>query len=211
METIQAQEELAYIRKIITESRSSFVEDGKPYIFWGMLVSLGMTLTYISALTQTELYVGYFWIGLVVLGWGSTIYYIRQSKKKEQRTKSFIDRIQGAIWGACGNATGLSILLIMLFSGRVVGDFPPLSQYYILFFTSMILGIAYFLSGIANDLNWLRNVGYVWWAGAVVMFIWPSVHMLGLYALMIFLFQVIPGIILMKRYKKITTTSAIEA
>ena len=204
METIQAQEELAYIRKIITESRSSFVEDGKPYIFWGMLVSLGMTLTYISALTQTELYVGYFWIGLVLVGWGSTIYYIRQRKKQEQRTKSFIDRIQGAIWGACGNATGLSVLLVMLFSGRVIGDVPPVHQYYILFITSMFLGIAYFLSGIANDLNWLRNIGYVWWAGAVIMFVWPSVHMLGLYALMIFVFQVIPGIILMKRYKKIT-------
>ncbi len=211
METIQAQEELAYIRKIIIESRTSFVEDGKPYVMWGLLVSLGMTLTYISALTQTELYISYFWIGLVLLGWSSTIYYIRQSKKKEQRTKSFIDRIQGAIWGACGNATGLSVLLIMLFSGRVAGDVPPLSQYYILFFTSMILGIAYFLSGIANDLNWLRNIGYAWWAGAVVMFIWPSVHMLGLYAAMIFAFQVIPGIILMKRYKKITTETIAAA
>ncbi|MFI5264963.1 MAG: hypothetical protein ACHQM6_10650 [Candidatus Kapaibacterium sp.] len=211
METIQAQEELAYIRKIIIESRASFVEDGKPYVMWGLLVSLGMTLTYISALTQTELYVGYFWIGLVLLGWGSTIYYIRQSKKKEHRTKSFIDRIQGAIWGACGNATGLSVLLVMLFSGRVVGDVPPVHQYYILFITSMFLGIAYFLSGIANDLNWLRNIGYAWWAGAVVMFIWPSVHMLGLYALMIFVFQVIPGIILMKRHKKITTEAIAEA
>jgi len=211
METLQAQEELAYIRKIIIESRSSFVEDGKPYVFWGILVSLGMTLTYISALTQTELYVGYFWMGLVVVGWLSTIYYVRQSKKRERRTKSFIDRIQGAIWGACGNATGLSVLLVMLFSSRVIGDVPPIHQYYILFITSMFLGIAYFLSGIANDLNWLKNIGFAWWAGAVVMFVWPSVHMLALYAAMIVAFQVIPGIILMKRYKKITTETVAGA
>src|SRR5947208_1137413 len=58
METLQAQEELAFIRKIIAESRATFVEDGKPYIIWGILVALAMGMTYFSVLTQTELYVG---------------------------------------------------------------------------------------------------------------------------------------------------------
>ncbi|MDP4220575.1 MAG: hypothetical protein Q8916_15060 [Bacteroidota bacterium] len=211
METIQPHEELAYIRKIIIESRAAFVEDGKPYILWGIIVALGMGLSYISAITETELYVGYIWIGLVLIGWGTIYYYVREKKKRAERARSFMDRIQGAIWGACGSAVGLTVLLISLFSSRASGDFPPIHQYHILFITSMILGIAYFLSGIANDLNWLRNIGYAWWAGAIVMFIWPSVHMLGLYALMIVVFQVIPGVILMKRYKKITTGVIAEA
>jgi hypothetical protein len=210
MENINtAQEELAYIRKVITESRTTFVEDGKPYILWGIIISFGMLLTYISAITQTELYVGYIWIALTLIGWLTIFYYVRDKKKKAIRARSFIDRIQGSIWGACGAAIGLSVFLIILKDNMSVGDVPSINQYYICFVTSIIIGIAYFLSGIANDLKWLSNVGYAWWAGAVVMIIAPSVHNLLLYSLMVIFFQVVPGIILMKRYKRITTTSTV--
>src|SRR5438128_1685269 len=107
-----AKEELSYIRKVITESRQAFVEDGKPYIVWGIVVAIGMTLTYISVLTQTEFYVGYYWMSLSVLGIGSIFYYRKQKEEKE-RVRSFVDRIQGAIWGACGSSIGLSVMLIM--------------------------------------------------------------------------------------------------
>ena len=208
--TLQPREELAYIRKIITESRTTFVEDGKPYILWGIIIAIGMTLTYISVITQTELYVGYIWIGLTIIGWATIIYYVREKKKKEARTRSFIDRIQGSIWGACGAAIGLSVFLIILGDNMRINDVPPIHQYYICFVTSIIIGIAYFLSGIANDLKWLSSVGYAWWAGAIVMILVPSVHNLLLYALMVIFFQVVPGIILMKRYKKITGSVSID-
>jgi hypothetical protein len=211
MENIySAQEELIYIRKIISESRQGFVEDGKPYIMWGIIVATCMTLTYISALTQTELYVGYAWLGLSLIGVGYILYYSRQ-KEKTQRAQSFVDRIQGAIWGACGSAIGLSVILIIVAANRNVTDVPPIHQYYICFITSMILGIAYLLSGIANDLKWLSRVGYAWWLGAIYMIVFPSVHVLGLYAAMIIGLQVVPGIILYNRYKKITREAAVTA
>jgi len=209
--TLQAQEELAYIRKVIAESRTTFVEDGKPYIFWGIIIAIGMTLTYISVLTQTELYVGYVWIGLTLIGWGTILYYARDKKKRAERSRSFIDRIQGSIWGACGAAIGLSVFLIILGDNLKANDVPPIHQYYICFITSIIVGIAYFLSGIANDLKWLGYIGYAWWAGAAVMIIVPSVHNLLVYALMLIFFQVVPGIILLKRYKRITSEAVMEA
>ncbi|MEI8134647.1 MAG: hypothetical protein WCH46_06155 [bacterium] len=204
----QAIEELAFIKKIISESRESFVEDGKPYILWGVIVALGMTLTYISAMTQTELYVGYIWLGLSLLGWATIIYFVKDKKKKAARTRSFVDRIQGAIWGACGMAIGLTVVLIIVRDNMNINDVPPIHQYYICFITAIIIGIAYFLSGIANDLKWLSNIGYGWWAGAIVMILFPSVHILLLYAILIVLFHVVPGIILMKRYKAIITKIA---
>ena len=198
--------ELQYIRKIIADSRASFNEDGKPYIWWGLVVAVGMSVTYISALTNRDLYVGYVWIGLVLFGFATIIYYMIQQKKQVKRAQSFIDRIQGAIWGACGGALGLAVLLINTF--QHTGDTPTIHPIYTCFVSSLILGIAYFLSGIANDLKWLQNVGYGWWAGAVVMYVWPTVHVLGLYAAMLILLQVVPGIILMRRYKKITLQGA---
>src|ERR1700733_5266824 len=188
-EVTAADAELQYIRKIIGDSRPSFVEDGTPYIIWGIIVAIGMGIPYLSALLDRDLYSGYIWLVLVLIGWGSIIYYVMQKKKQPVRARSFVDRIQGSIWGACGGTLGLAVLLIVTF--QHTGDMPSIHPLYTCFVSSLILGIAYFLSGIANDLNWLRNVGFAWWAGAVVMYVWPTMHVLGIYAGMIILFQVV--------------------
>ena len=201
---LRPEDELQFIRKIIADSRASFVEDGKPYIVWGVLVAIGMTITYISALTEHDFYTGFIWIGLTLIGYAYIFYYVRKKKKQPARAQSFVDRIQGAIWGACGGSIGLVVLLLS-FNYQFDRAFGMISPLYICFISSVILGIAYFLSGIANDLNWLRNVGFAWWAGAIAMYIWPTVHVLGIYAGMLLLFQVVPGLILQRRYKRITS------
>jgi hypothetical protein len=204
---LRPEDELQYIRNIIADSRASFVEDGKPYIMWGLIVAIGMGFTYFSALTQRDIGVGWAWIVLVLFGWGYIIYYVLKKKKQPARARSFVDRIQGAIWGACGGSIGLVVLIIM-FNWHPNSTFASINPLFICFISAVILGIAYFLSGIANDLNWLRNIGFAWWAAAVGMCIWPSIHVLGIYAGMLILFQVIPGIILQRRYKRITSDTA---
>src|SRR4051812_43071195 len=84
-------QELLYIRKIINDSRRSFSEDGKPYIVWGLLVAIGMTVTYISALIQRDLYTGYIWIGLVLIGYVYIAYMVKNKRAKE-RAQNFVDR-----------------------------------------------------------------------------------------------------------------------
>ena len=140
-------------------------------------------------------------MGLVLFGFGTIIYYMLQQKKQVKRAQSFMDRIQGAIWGACGTALGIGVFLVV---GVRVSNAPPISGLYACFVASLILGIAYFLSGIANDLKWLRNIGFAWWLGAIAMYLWSSVHVLAIYAGMLILFQVVPGIILRRRYRILT-------
>jgi hypothetical protein len=200
-----AHDELAYIRQIIDNSRLAFVEDGKPYILWGILVPLGMTVTYISALQDHDYGTGYVWIGLTLCGWIYVAWYSRH-KVKTQRARSILDRIQSAVWGAIGSMIGL--LIVMIYVGHSFGssELPGINPFYICSLTAILIGIGYFLSGIANDLRWLRNVAFAWWAGAVVMYLWPSIHVLGLYALMIVLFQVVPGIVLYRAYRTKTAS-----
>ncbi len=202
-QSLRPEDELLYIRKIIDDSRAAFVEDGKPYIMWGLIVAIGMGFTYYSALTQKDIGVGWAWLVLVLIGWANVIYSVIKKKRQAERARSFVDRIQGAIWGACGSTLGLAVLLMVCFQHS--GNAPQIDSMYAFFVSSLILGIAYFLSGIANDLNWLRNVGFAWWAGAIVMFFWPSIHVIALYAGMLIVFQVVPGMILQRRYKKITS------
>ncbi len=205
-QTLRPADELQYIRKIIADSRTAFVEDGMPYIWWGLIVAIGMGVSYFSALTQRDLHDGYIWLGLVLFGWGTIIYYVVQKKKRVARARSFVDRIQGAIWGACGGSIGLVVAIMICFQHSA--DAPQINSLYAFFVSSIILGIAYFLSGIANDLAWLRNVGFAWWAGAVAMYLWPSIHVIALYAGMLIVFQVVPGLILQRRYKRIISQPA---
>ncbi len=206
---LRPEDELQYIRKIIDDSRASFVEDGIPYIIWGLLVAAGMIVSYISSLTERDLYAGYIWIGLVLFGWGSMIYYVIKQRRAPARPKSILDRIQSSIWGACGGTLGLGLILVLMFQHGA--NDPQMNPYYALFVTSLIVGIGYFLSGVVHDLKWLRNISFAWWAGAVAMYLWPSVHMIGLYAAMIILFQVVPGIILQRRYRRMVAASTPEA
>src|SRR5437588_966981 len=92
------EDELQYIRKIIAESRQSFVESGEPYIVWGLLVAIGMIVSYISVLVQRDLYTAYVWAALILFGWGSMFYYYRKQNKRQARAKSYIDRMAGSIW-----------------------------------------------------------------------------------------------------------------
>jgi hypothetical protein len=196
------EEELAFIRKMMTDSRQSMVEDGKPYIAWGLLVALAMGVTYVSALVSEDFYTAWIWMGMVVLGMLYTLFEVRQSRRRNvAEVNTFAGRLQGAIWGACGTALGLSIMMIMWGYSSTQPSIPPLFTCSI---SALILGIAYYLSGFVLQLKWLRNLSIAWWLGAIVMFFLRSVHVLGIYAGMLLLFQVVPGIILNRKYREAT-------
>lgn len=66
---------------------------------------------------------------------------------------------------------------------------------------SSVLGIAYFISGIVYGDSWIKYLSLGWWGGAVVMFLLPSLHILLVFAAMMILFQIVPGIIFYIKWK----------
>ena len=199
METYTAQEELAFIRKVMEDSRTSLVDTGKPKLVWGAIAALGMLYTYIQALAESDLYVGWVWLGISAFGWGYIFWEDkRQDKTSHVRTQT--GKIIGAIWGACGLSIGLVIMLA--FGTRFFNIDLLMHPLTVCPITAIILGIAYFLDGTIRLVPWVRNLSYAWWASAVLMFFWPSVHVLLIYAIMLIAFQFIPGIVLYQRSKK---------
>jgi hypothetical protein len=199
MDTILAQEELAFIRKVMADSRTKVVDDGKPTILWGIIVFTAMAFTYIEAITQVELYVGWIWLGLSVVGWLYIILY-RQKLGPDRPARTFAGKMIGMLWGATGVAISLMVFMVMI--TRVIGTEEIVSPLALCPLVSLMIGVAYFISGVLYGLNWVRNIAWAWWTGAVGMFLWPSVHILGMYCIMIVFFQIIPGIILYRNSKK---------
>jgi hypothetical protein len=98
------------------------------------------------------------------------------------------------LWSALGVS-----MFIVAFIGPITGSISPMAISPLM---SAFLAVSYFISGLIYDLKWFRNLAYGWWAGAIVTFMWDSVHALGFFCLMMVFLQIIPGIMLYRRSKE---------
>lgn len=194
-----ALEELTFIKNIIQDSRRKVIENGLGFIIWGILVLLGLLSTYFMLVNKIYLSIPWNWIILMGAGWLYTFLKVRKYKKKKVPS-SFAVKIIGALWFS----SGISMTLfgfVAPASGAVNGVFiSPM--------ISVVLGIAYFVSGFLYDSKWISLLAYGWWAGAIVMFFYPGMQVFLIMSTMLILFQIVPGIVLYSKFRKEPAVSA---
>ena len=201
LDSKQAEIELSVIKQIMLDSRKIVLDNGKQLIFWGVLVTLAILINYLMILYHTEgKYMGYMWLVLMVGGAiVSTILEIKDVKKL--KVKTFAGKMLGSLWISSGIA-----MFMFGFVGTFSGAYSPI---FICPIISTVLGVSYFTSGAIQQIKWLQMLALGWWAGAIVMFVFPSIHTLLIYGLMMLLFQTVPGIILYRKWKTIQTPVSI--
>jgi hypothetical protein len=200
MDEKRAAEELNFIKNIINESRSSFALNGKPYIFWGILVVVGLLLEFLRKFYDWDFgYMFFVWIFLVAIGW---IYAFSENRKhrSEFKAKALGKKILGSVWLACGIS-----MTIFGFLGTLSGAIKGI---YVSPVVSMILAIAYYVTGVIYDYKWQRNLSFGWWLGAIFLFFFPSQYTNLIMAFMMIGLQIIPGIILLNKVKNTSTGEA---
>lgn len=200
MDSQQAQAELNIIKTIMADSRKIAIDNGIHYIFWGLVVTAALITNYIFLLTHVQgQYIGLLWFILMTSAWIVSAF-IAKREAKARRVRTFAGKILSAMWWASGIT-----MMIFGFVGTVSGAINPI---FICPVISTVLGANYYTSGVLHSQKWLRNLSYGWWAGAIGTFIFPSVHTLAIFALMMICFQTIPGIILNKKWKQSGQTAA---
>ncbi len=194
METKNAELELSLIKKMMEDSRRLNIDNGIHYIFWGILVTVALLINYSMLLLKVSgNYIGLVWFILMITGaFIDGIIGRRQSKSSKVTT--FTSRIMGSLWFASGIA-----MFMFGFLGTISKAYNPV---FICPIISTSLGISYFTSGAIQQIKWLQNISFGWWVGSAIMFIFPSVHTLLIFAIMMISFQVIPGLILNKKSKQ---------
>ncbi len=187
----QALQDLSYIKEIMRDSRKAFVDNGIGYIVWGIIIVLGLLSTYFFVIYDVEAY-GLNWIILVTIGW---IFSIVGAKKEREKKKAatFAEKILGAVWFSAGVA-----MTIIGFLGPISG---AIRDVFISPVISIILGMAYFVSGFIYGAKWITLLSLGWWAGAILMFFWPGMQVFWIMIFMMISLQIIPGIILYKQAK----------
>lgn len=187
-----ATQELAFLRKVIQDSRRSVVDNGLSFIVWGILVTIGVGAIYIEILNNSFGWSGWVWLVCIVSGIIFSIVYGR--KRTQDPVQTFANRLLGRLW----TSLGISMALVG-FVGSLSHMIHPISISPLM---ACFLAVSYYVSGIVYDLNWFKNLAFGWWIGAIVMFLWDSPHTLGLYCLLMIALQIIPGILLRRRWKE---------
>ncbi len=193
MTDLDAKQELAFIKKVVTDSRKILIDDGKATIFWGILISFGLLITYLSIAQRWESSLSWFWPALIGFGWIYTIVTeIRHERKR--KVKTFAGKIVGAVWISFGiSAT------ILGFVGTVSGAYHGVIISPLI---SVLLGTAFLVSGLLYGKSWVSYLSVGWWGGAIMMFFMQNLETLLIMISMLILFQVVPGIMLYREFKK---------
>ena len=187
-----AQNDLAFIKGIITESRKNRSASGIHLTVWGILVSIALIVSWFLAINQiggkTELI---HWGMVIAGGWlFEIIYGWKVDRKKPVRT--YAEKVDGFLW--------LSIGITLTILGFVGSSSGANHTQFISPVFSTILAIGYFSSGFVYEVKWIRNLAFGWWGGAIIMFIFPGHYHLLLMAGMMIAFQAIPGFIIQKTW-----------
>jgi len=192
--TTKAEEEISVIKQIMEDSRKAVVENGWHYIYWGSIVTAVIIANYLMIVFNISIYAqGMLWFftmpaAAIVEG------VIDRKKEKNENVKTFTGRLINTLW------TGAGICMFILgFAGSVSGAYSAVTIFPLI---SIVLGSAYLISGVIQQVKWLSVISVFWWGGSVVMLLFPGKHSMLIFAGMLVCFQVIPGLILFVQSKR---------
>ena len=193
MENTRAQEEIAFIKQVIADSQRVFVQNGHQYILWSSLAILGILLKYLNEALNLGISNLWIWLPILVLGWLFSLVLKKQTYLRT-RSKTFAQKIFGTTWAA------LVVAIIIL---AIVGFYTKAIQPYAVSpVIATVFGVGYFISGTLTDSKWMKGCSFAWWAFAIIMFLFPGKLSVVFLGLMIIFFQLIPGIILSRKWRK---------
>ncbi len=193
MEADKVYNEIAFIKKVITDSQKILLENGKIYILWSCLAILCIVLKYGKSAIGFDF--NNLWIYITVILLGSLLTHLLKKRSTvERHVRTFSQKILAGIW----ISWGVSIVILVII-GYLSGRIEDLAIPAII---SAVMGSGQFVSGIASNTGWIRNTAIGWWLGAIVMFWLPGEYTIALLGAMLIVFQLVPGVIIHRKWKK---------
>ncbi len=177
MDTKQAELEISVIKKIMEDSRSAVYNKSSQGLFWFTLTSAAVMINYLMAVTGIGLnYSGILWIAVTVFGTAYSLFLARK-ENRNNRVKTFASKILTAI----GISVGVSNILFA-FASIAANAYEP---FVIVSMNALILGMAFYILGVIQQLKSFKILADLWWAGSVFFFFMPGIHSLLFMAIML--------------------------
>lgn len=190
----KAEEEISVIKKIMEDSKQAIVDNGWHYIYWGSIVTAALVTNYIMVLQNVSVNSqGMLWF-ISMTGAAILEGIIEKKREKHTKVKTFAGKLLNTLWSGSGIC-----MFILGFAGTLSGAYNAIMIFPLI---SIILGMAYLISGIIQNVKWLSALCAFWWSGAVLLLLFPGIHSMLIFAAMIVCFQIIPGVVMFTRSKK---------
>ena len=193
METKEAELELSIIKKIMEDSRKAAYESGIQGIFWSIVIAVTLILNYIILISYNGLqYIGIVWLVMMAFGIAGSII-IGVKEKKTIKTRTFAGRVLMAVWLSIGVSNS-----IFAFAAVIAHAFNPL---YIVALDSIVLGVGFYITGAIQQMRLLRYLTWVWWLQGIVFLIFPSIHSILSFSILLIVSILIPALDNRKKWK----------
>lgn len=184
------EEDLAMIRRLMSESRETAGAGGPFYVLWGGVVLAGLVLTYLSVRTGLSVPPLFIWIGAIGLGWVGSFWMGRRQRERAS-VETLGGRVMMGIWvggGVTGTLLGFAVPAAGLVStaGETLGPI------------AMIMGTSYFASSYVTRSAAMRWMAAGWWAGGTAMLWWNGIESLLIMGVLVLALQLLPGIRLLR-------------
>jgi hypothetical protein len=192
MDKHKAENDLAFIKGVIEESRTVLVENGLRFILWGALAIVCTFLTYGAEYLRLYCFIPWIWVFFVVAGIAAVFLVGWRQRGKSART--FAGTIYAFVW-----------IGTVLFIAIVVACMLLLGVYSLRFILSVTaggLGTAYFISSTIIRNRWMFALSFVWWAGIAPILIVDPYYAPLVLAGLVGGCELVPGIVLYARSKK---------
>lgn len=187
----QAREDLAAIRRLMEGGRQVVNTAGPHFVAWGVLTSGALAATYVMAGRGDTRAIWWTWAVAIGLGWAASVALMLTA---ERRVSSATGRLLGGLW------VGTGVTLTLLGFAAPAGG--GLAQEAITGVLAAVLGGATFATGLLVGSRWMQAAAGAWWAGALLMLLWPGPHGLLLTAALVLLLQAVPGVVLTLRGRR---------
>ncbi|HEX2211545.1 MAG TPA: hypothetical protein VHG93_27915 [Longimicrobium sp.] len=189
----QAREDLAAIRRLMEDGQRVVHTAGPHFVAWGVLTSAALAATYVLSARGDTRTITWAWAVAVALGWLASLALIVTEGRRE-RVRSATSRMLGGTW------TGTGVTMMLLGFAAPAGGGVHVAA--ITGVLAAVMGCGFFVTGLLVGSRWMQGAALLWWAGALLMLLWPGRHGLVVTAALVLLLQTLPGLWLMLRARR---------
>jgi hypothetical protein len=189
-------EDVEFVKQMIANNRRALVDNGIMYIATGVYIVVGVAATFLLDALGKGSWMPSVWLVLMALLMLSIVLAQKRIEKGAVK-KTFATQIFSGVWIACGIPVVITSVLFF-----VTNDIQLKS---LMACVSACMGIGYYLTGVINDLRFMKYLAAGWWAGVALSLLWSRFgqeYQLGLFfSLLILLLEIVPGMIIYKKWK----------
>jgi len=193
MDRKKAFEELSFIKKVMEDSQRVQFENGKILIVWSLFALFAVAAKVFKDVVGLKTSSLIIYVPIILIG---CIYAVYSKKRAYSRMggTTYATKSMESVWVAFLIST-----FILCIVGCASGGIPPMAVAPAI---AVLFGFNQYISGVLSNRRWISILACGWWIASVIMFLRPGEHAVILIGILLILFQLIPGILVYRTWKK---------